>query len=61
MSTEQIVQDLLQRLPEDVSLHDVAQQIEFTSAVRQGQAELDRGKGIPIEDVERDLPSWIIR
>jgi predicted transcriptional regulator len=51
----------LQRLPEGVSLHEIAQEIEFISAVRQGQAELDRGEAIPIEDVERELPSWIIR
>jgi predicted transcriptional regulator len=61
MNTKQIVQDLLQRLPEDVSLHDVAQEIEFVSAVRRGLSELDRGERIPIEDIERDLPSWVIK
>ena len=61
MSTKQIVQDLLQRLPEDVSLHDVAQELEFISAIRQGEAELNRGERIPIEEVERELPSWIIK
>jgi hypothetical protein len=59
MNTKQIVQDPLQRLPEDVSLHDVAQEIEFVSAVRQGLSELDRGERIPIDDVERELPSWV--
>jgi hypothetical protein len=29
MSTKQIVQGLLQKLPADVSLHDVAQEIEL--------------------------------
>ena len=61
MSTKQIVQDLLERLPEDVSLHDVAQEIEFVAAVRQGLAEIARGERIPIEEIERDLPSWVIR
>ena len=61
MSTKEIVQDLLQRLPEDVSLHEVAQEIEFVSAVRQGLSELDRGERIPIEDIERELPSWVIK
>jgi predicted transcriptional regulator len=61
VSTKQIVRDLLQRLPEDVSLRDVAQEIEFIAAVRQGVAELDRGERISIEDVERDLPSWVIK
>ena len=61
MSNKEIVEDLLQRLPENASLHDIAQEIEFVAAVQQGLAELDRGEGISIEDVERELPSWIIR
>jgi predicted transcriptional regulator len=61
MSNKQIVEDLLQRIPEDASLHDIAREIEFIAAVRQGLTELDRGERIPVEDVERELPSWIIR
>jgi predicted transcriptional regulator len=61
MSNKQIVEDLLQRIPDGASLHDIAQEIEFIAAVRQGLAELDRGERIPIEEVERELPSWIIK
>ena len=61
MSTKQIVQDLLQKLPENVSLHEVAQEIEFVAGVREGLAEIGRGERIPIEDIERELPSWVIR
>ena len=61
MSTKQIVEDLLQKLPETVSLHEVAQEIEFVAGVRQGLAEMDRGERIPIEEIERELPSWVIR
>jgi predicted transcriptional regulator len=61
MSTKEIVRDLLQKLPEDVSLHDVAQEIEFVAAVRQGLAESVRGERIPIEEIEAELPTWIIR
>jgi predicted transcriptional regulator len=60
MSNKQIVEDLLQRIPEGASLHDIAQEIEFIAGVRQGLAELDSGERIPIEEVERELPSWII-
>ena len=60
MGNKQIVEDLLQRIPESASLHDIAREIEFIAGVRQGLAELDRGEGIPIEAVERELPSWII-
>jgi predicted transcriptional regulator len=60
MSNKQIVEDLLQRIPEGASLHDIAREIEFVAAVRQGLDELDRDERIPIEEVERELPSWII-
>jgi predicted transcriptional regulator len=61
VSNKEIVADLLQRIPENASLTDIAREIEFVAAVRQGLAELDAGKGIPIEEVERELPSWIIK
>jgi predicted transcriptional regulator len=61
MSTKEIVRDLLERLPENASLHDVAREIEFVAAVREGLAELDAGQRIPIEEIERELPSWVIK
>lgn len=60
MTNKQIVEDLLQRIPDEASLHDIAREIEFVAAVRQGLGELDRGESIPIDDVEHELPSWII-
>ena len=61
MSTKEIVRDLLQKLPEDASLYDVAREIEFVAAVRQGLAEIDGGDFIPIEEIDRELPSWVIK
>jgi predicted transcriptional regulator len=61
MSTKQIVRDLLERLPENASLHEVAREIEFVAAVREGMAELERGERIDIAEIERELPSWVIK
>jgi predicted transcriptional regulator len=61
MSNKEIVADLLERLPENTSLQNIAREIEFVAAVREGLAELDRGEGIPIEEIEKELPSWIIK
>ncbi len=61
MSNKKIVKDLLERIPEDASLHDIAREIEFIAAVRQGLDELDRKEQIPIAEVECELPSWIIK
>ena len=61
MTNKEIVQDLLRRMPDDASLQDIARELEFIAAVRQGLSELDNGDSVPIEDVEKDLPSWIIK
>ena len=61
LSNKEIVKDLLQRLPDQISLHQIAQEIEFVAAVRQGMAELDNGEGISIDEIEKELPSWIIK
>ncbi|HXA80583.1 MAG TPA: hypothetical protein VNV14_04860 [Opitutaceae bacterium] len=59
MSTREAVQTILAKLPPDVSLHEVAREIEFIAAVREGLAELDRGEGIPVEQVRRELREWV--
>ncbi len=61
MTSKEIVQDLLQRLPDDASLQDIARELEFIAAVRQGLEELDNGESVPIDQVEQELPSWIIK
>jgi len=61
MTNKEIVQDLLRRIPDDASLQDIARELEFIAAVRQGLSELDAGQSIPIDQVEQELPSWIIK
>jgi len=61
MTDKEIVQDLLRRVPDDASLHDIARELEFIAGVLQGLAVLDSGQGFPIEVVEQELPSWIIK
>jgi hypothetical protein len=61
MTNKEIVQDLLRRIPDDTPLQDIARQLEFIAAVRQGLSECDTENSIPIEEVEEELPSWVIR
>ena len=61
MSNKEIVIDLVQRLPEGSTLLDIAREIEFVAGVREGFAQLDRGEGVPLEQVEKQLPSWITK
>ncbi|MBC7369343.1 MAG: hypothetical protein H7343_21455 [Undibacterium sp.] len=61
MSTREAVQTILNQLPSDVSLHEVAREIEFIAAVREGMSELDRGEGISIHQVREELQTWVKR
>ena len=61
MTNKEIVQDLLRRIPDDASLQDIARELEFVAAVRQGLSELDNADSVSIEEVEKELPSWIIK
>ena len=61
MTNKEIVQALLHRIPDDTSLQEIAREIEFIAAVRQGLAELDNGESVPLDEVERELASWIIK
>jgi predicted transcriptional regulator len=60
-TSKTIVQDLLKRLPEQVTLREIAQRIEFVAAVRQGLEELDHGDSVALDEVRQELPSWIIK
>lgn len=57
MSNKEIVADLLTRLPEDVSLQQIAREVEFIAGVREGLAQLDRGEGTPVQEVEKLIAS----
>lgn len=59
MSNKELVADLVQRLPDDASLLDIAREIEFVAGVREGFAQLDRDEGVSLDEVEKQLPSWL--
>jgi predicted transcriptional regulator len=50
--------DLVNRMPASASLRDIAREIEFIAGVREGFEQLDRGEGVPVEEVEQRLKSW---
>lgn len=58
MSNKEVVSDLLTLLPDDVSLQRIAREVEFIAEVREGLDQLDQGKGVPIEQVEKMIEAW---
>ncbi len=61
MSNREIAIDLIQKLPQDASLHDIAREIEFVAGVREGFVQMERGEGVPAEEVRRMVSSWIVK
>ena len=59
MSNREIAIELIQKLPENASLWEIVREIEFIAGVREGFEQLERGEGIPAEEVRQMIPSWI--
>jgi predicted transcriptional regulator len=57
MTEEEIVLETIRTLSDDCSLEEIAERIEFMAAVQKGLDQLDRGEGIPHEEVKRQLAS----
>ena len=60
MSNREIAIDLIEKLPEDMPLTDMAREIEFIAGVREGFEQLERGEGVSLDKVREMMPSWIV-
>ena len=58
MSTKEILRDVADKLPPNATLVDAIYELEFRQAVEDGLSELDRGEGIPVEQVKAKVTKW---
>lgn len=58
MSNKEIVIELLQKLPDESSLLEIAQEIEFVAGIREGLTQLDRGESVTAEQLRERLRAW---
>jgi len=59
MTEKEIVLKTIRALPDNCSLDEIAERIEFTAAVQKGLNQLDNGEGIPHDEVKKQLASWL--
>lgn len=59
MTEKEIVLETIRALPDNCSLEEIGERIEFMAAVQEGLDQLDRGEGIPHEEVKKQLASWL--
>jgi predicted transcriptional regulator len=61
MTQKRLVLETISELPDDVSLDEIAERIEFLAAIQKGIDQLDRGEGIPHEEIKRQLATWLAK
>jgi len=59
MTQKELVLDAINELPDEASMGEIAERIEFLAAIQRGIDQLDRGQGIPHEEVKRQLATWL--
>ena len=60
MSQKELVLEAIQELPDDASIDQIADRIEFIAAIKKGIDDIDRGDTIPHEEIKRQLAAWLI-
>jgi predicted transcriptional regulator len=58
MSSKDIAIEVIQKLPDEASLVDIAHELEFVAGIRDGAAELDRGEHLTADDLRKKIPTW---
>ena len=58
MSNREIAIDLIQKLPEDSSLEEIAREIELVAGIKIARDQARKGQGIPAEDARKLVDSW---
>jgi len=58
MTDKQAVIDALERLPEGVSLEEIAGELQIMAAVRRGRSDIVAGRSKGHEEVEQLVESW---
>lgn len=59
MSTKEAVLDVVRRMPEDVTLEDIMEELYVRRRIADSERELDEGRGIPHDQVKQRLAKWL--
>jgi ABC-type uncharacterized transport system ATPase subunit len=59
LGVKQQVIDMIQALPEEITVDDIMAELYFKMQVDDGLKELDEGKGISHEEAKERLSKWL--
>ena len=58
MSDKTMVLAAIQKLPEEATLRQIRERIEFLAAVQEGLEEIKAGNMVSLDEVERKIERW---
>ena len=58
MSSRELVINLVNKLPENASLSDIARKVELLAGIEKARWQARRGEGIPAEDARKLVDAW---
>jgi predicted transcriptional regulator len=59
MSQKELVLDAIQELPDDASIDQIADRVEFLAAIQKGINDIDSGDTVPHEEIKKQLAAWL--
>ncbi|MGF1655650.1 MAG: hypothetical protein ACFCU3_01590 [Verrucomicrobiales bacterium] len=59
MSQKELVLEAIQDLPDDVSIDEIADRVEFMAAIQKGISDIDQADTVPHAEVKRQLAAWL--
>lgn len=59
MTDKEKVLDLVQRLPDDISMEGILYELDVFQAIEESIRQLDAGQGIPHEQVVKEMAQWL--
>ncbi len=59
MSSRETVIEFVRKLPEEMSLAEIAREIELLAGIQTAREQARRGEGIPAEDARKLVDAWL--
>ena len=61
MNAKQMVLEAVHRLPDEAGFTDIAEEIAFLAAIREGEEDVKQGRFISNEEMKKRLDSWLTK
>jgi len=61
MTDKEMVQKTIREMPDDCSIDEIAERIEFLAGMQKGFDQLDRGESITHDEIKNQLAAWLTR